>query len=46
LILLPSRRARTRAAVEHLANAIETVLKLHPDGLESSERWIGPVSNA
>jgi predicted nuclease of predicted toxin-antitoxin system len=46
LILLPSKRTRTRAAVEGLADAIETVLKAHPDGVESSERWIGPLSGA
>lgn len=46
LILLPSKRTRTRAVVEGLADAIETVLKAHPDGLESSERWIGPLSDA
>jgi predicted nuclease of predicted toxin-antitoxin system len=43
LILLPSRRTRTRALVERLVNAIEAVLRAHPDGLESSERWIGPL---
>jgi predicted nuclease of predicted toxin-antitoxin system len=43
LILLPSKRTRTQAAVEGLADAIETVLKAEPDGLESSERWIGPL---
>lgn len=43
LILLPSSRARTRAAVARLTDAIETVLRDHPDGLDSSERWIGPL---
>jgi hypothetical protein len=45
LILLPSKRTRTRAAVEPLADAIEIVLKAEPGGLESSERWIGPLDN-
>jgi hypothetical protein len=45
LILLPSKRTRTRAAVEGLADAIETVLKADSDGLESSERWIGPLDS-
>ncbi len=45
LILLPSKRARTRAAVDRLADAIETVLNDHPAGIESSERWIGPISD-
>jgi predicted nuclease of predicted toxin-antitoxin system len=43
LILLPSSQARTRALVERLADAIETVLREHPDGLASSERWIAPL---
>jgi predicted nuclease of predicted toxin-antitoxin system len=45
LILLPSSQARTRALVERLADAIETVLHDNPDGLASSERWIGPLIN-
>lgn len=43
LILLPSRRTRTRAAVATLAGAIEKVLHNHPDGLTGSEYWIGPL---
>lgn len=43
LILLPSTRTRTRAAVELLANAIELILDEHPDGLPSTERWIPPL---
>lgn len=46
LILLPSTRTRTCSQVERLANAIEAVLKAHPGGLESSERWVGPLSTA
>jgi len=45
LILLPSTRTRTRAAVAALADAIESVLRDHPNGLSSSERWIGPLPN-
>lgn len=45
LILLLSKRTRTRALVERLANAIEAVLRAHPDGLDSSERWIGPLDD-
>jgi predicted nuclease of predicted toxin-antitoxin system len=41
LILVPSTRTRTRAAVAMLAMAIEKVLKVHPEGLAGSERWIG-----
>ncbi|MGC8511945.1 MAG: DUF5615 family PIN-like protein [Acidimicrobiales bacterium] len=43
LILVPSSRTRTRAAVAALANAIEQILRHHPDGLKDSERWIGPL---
>lgn len=43
LILLPSTRVRTRAAIVLLAGAIEKLLHDHPDGLASSERWIGPL---
>lgn len=43
LILLPSSHIRTRAAVAVLAAAIESVLPDHPDGLSSSERWVGPL---
>ncbi len=43
LILVPSTRVRTRAAVVLLAGAIEKLLHDHPDGLASSERWIGPL---
>lgn len=43
LIFVPSKRTRTRAAVATLATAIEKVLRDHPEGLEGSERWIGPL---
>lgn len=43
LILIPSSRTRTRGAVEMLANAIEQILREHPDGLPATERWIPPV---
>jgi hypothetical protein len=44
LILVPSKRSRRRAAVEELAAAIERIFDEHPDGLESTERWIPPLS--
>ena len=44
LILLPSKRTRTRASVSAIARAIEQVLHDHPDGLSGSERWIGSPS--
>ena len=46
LILLPSTRTRSRAAVGALAGAIENALQDHPDGLSGSERWIGPLTGA
>lgn len=46
LILPPSSRSRTRAAVATLTDAIQIVLRDHPDGLSSSERWIGPLASA
>jgi hypothetical protein len=46
LILLPSSRARTRAAITVLADRIASVLRDNPDGLASSERWIGPLRKA
>lgn len=45
LILLPSKRSRTRSAVDQLAGAIQTALEDHPAGLESSECWIGPMGD-
>lgn len=46
LILLPSTRTRSRATIGLLASAIEKVLHDHPNGLSSSERWIGPLWGA
>ncbi len=43
LILLPSTRIRTRGAVEMLADAIEQILREHPDGMPATERWIPPA---
>ncbi len=43
LILLPSARARTRAAVRALGAAVHAVLSAHPDGIADSEVWIGPM---
>ena len=43
LILLPSTRTRSRHSIAAIADAIELILRDHPDGLSGSERWIGPV---
>ena len=45
LILLPSTRTRTRHAIAAVAAAIEKILRDHPNGLNGSERWIGPLPN-
>jgi predicted nuclease of predicted toxin-antitoxin system len=45
LILVPSARTRTRSTISTLATAIEKVLHDNPDGLDGSERWIGPLSS-
>ena len=41
LILLPSNRTRTRAAIPALCAAVHAVLAAHPEGIADSERWIG-----
>jgi Domain of unknown function (DUF5615) len=46
LILVPSSRTRTRASVERLADAIERVLRNHPDELVSSEQWVSPPTSS
>jgi hypothetical protein len=46
LILLPSARTRTRASIAMLADRIASVVRDNPDGLESSERWIGSLPSA
>ena len=43
LILLPSARTRSRDAIAAIARAIEAILRDNPQGLRSSERWIGPL---
>ena len=40
LILLPARRSRSRDATGALADAIEAVMRAHPDGVASAEHWI------
>jgi Domain of unknown function (DUF5615) len=45
LILLPARRSRTRGATGTLADAIETVMRAHPDGILDTEHWIAPLDS-
>jgi hypothetical protein len=46
LILLPSSRTRTRAAVATLADGIGAILRAHPDGVAGGEHWIAPMPEA
>jgi hypothetical protein len=43
LILVPSARTRTRAAVPTLAAAVEAILREHPQGIAGTECWVGPL---
>jgi predicted nuclease of predicted toxin-antitoxin system len=43
LILLPAGRSRSREATGTLADAIEAVMRAHPDGIPSAEHWIAPL---
>ncbi len=43
LILLPAGRSRSREATGALADAIEAVMRAHPDGIPSAEHWIAPL---
>jgi predicted nuclease of predicted toxin-antitoxin system len=45
LILLPSARMRTRAAVHALTAALQTVLSANPEGIAGSEQWIVEALN-
>ncbi len=44
LILLPARRSRSRSreATGALADAVEAVMRAHPEGIPSAEHWIAP----
>ncbi len=44
LILLPASRSRSRDATGALADAIESVMRAHPDGIPGAERWVPPSS--
>ncbi len=44
LILLPAGRSRSRGATGAIADAIESVMRAHPDGIPSAEYWIAPWS--
>jgi hypothetical protein len=42
LILLPAQRSRRREATGGLADALEAVMRAHPDGIAGMEHWIAP----
>jgi hypothetical protein len=43
MILMPASRSRRRAATGALADAIEALMRAHPDGIHSAEHWIAPT---
>jgi hypothetical protein len=42
LVLVPGPRPRRRADTGGLADAIEAVMREHPDGIPDSESWLAP----
>jgi hypothetical protein len=42
LILPPARHSRAREATGALADAIEAVMRAHPEGIPGAEQWIAP----
>ena len=44
LIFIPAKRRRTRADTGRLADAIEFVIRAHPEGIPSAEHWIPLLS--
>jgi Domain of unknown function (DUF5615) len=45
LILLPASRSRSRDATGALTDAIETLMRAHPNGITDSEHWIAPPAS-
>jgi hypothetical protein len=43
LILLPARHSRGREGTGTLADAIEAVMRVHPEGTPDTEHWIAPL---
>ncbi len=43
LILLPAGRSRRRESTGVLADAIEAVMRAHPDGIHGAEHWIAQL---
>lgn len=44
LIMLAAGRSRRRAATGALADAIEMLLRAHPDGIADAEHWLPPLT--
>lgn len=43
VILVPPNRSRSRAATGALADAIEALMRAHPDGIANAEHWLPPL---
>jgi Domain of unknown function (DUF5615) len=43
LILHPAARGRSRDAIGMLADAIEAIMRAHPEGIPDAEHWIAPM---
>lgn len=43
LILIPANRSRSRDAIGALADAIEAIMRAHPNGLSNAEHWMRPL---
>lgn len=42
LILLPAARSRSRQATGAIADALEALMRAHPDGIAGAEHWVAP----
>ncbi|HUN79471.1 MAG TPA: DUF5615 family PIN-like protein [Solirubrobacteraceae bacterium] len=42
LILLPAARSRGRQATGAIADALDALMRAHPDGIAGAEHWIAP----
>jgi hypothetical protein len=44
LILLPAARSRSRAATGTIADALERLMRAHPDEIADAEHWVAPLA--
>ena len=42
LILLSATRSRSQGTTGALADAIEAIMRAHPDGIADAEHWVAP----